>query len=104
MARDFRDPAKQSGTWWEWTPTKAALEYLWRSGELAIARRERFEKVYDLTERVLPKFYALGMPTHQAHIDWACSAAMERLIIASAPEIRGFWRAISLNLESAVEP
>ncbi len=56
MTRDFEDerPAGTDKTWWGWKPHKAALEYLWRTGELAIAGRVNFHKVYDLAERVLP--------------------------------------------------
>ena len=43
------------GGWWDWHPSKAALEYLWRVGELAVTRRDGFRKVYDLTERVIPE-------------------------------------------------
>ena len=40
MAKDFEDerPAGTDKTWWGWKPQKAALEYLWRTGELTIAR------------------------------------------------------------------
>jgi uncharacterized protein YcaQ len=53
MTRDF-EGAKPSTGWWDWHPSKTALEYLWRTGKLAIARREGFQKVYDLAERVIP--------------------------------------------------
>ncbi|MEM9756891.1 MAG: crosslink repair DNA glycosylase YcaQ family protein, partial [Pseudomonadota bacterium] len=42
------------GGWWDWHPSKTALEYLWRTGRLAVTRREGFAKRYDLLERVVP--------------------------------------------------
>ena len=42
-----------SGGWWDWHPSKTALEYLWRSGTLHVVGRQGFQKRYDLTERVL---------------------------------------------------
>ena len=43
----------KAGGWWEWKPEKRALEHLFAAGELMISRRENFNRVYDLRERVL---------------------------------------------------
>ncbi len=43
------------GGMWNWKPAKAMLERLWNHGELAIAGRQGFQRVYDLTERVIPR-------------------------------------------------
>jgi uncharacterized protein len=97
MARDFEDTRgpEAERTWWGWKPQKTALEYLWRTGELAIARRVNFHKVYDLTERVLPHVAALPRPADEEYLDWACAAALARLGVASAEEIAAFWGAIA---------
>jgi len=54
MAKDFEHTGRKTG---EWTskPAKRALEYLFMQGELMVPQRVNFHKVYDLTERVLPK-------------------------------------------------
>jgi len=82
--------------WWEWKPQKAALEFLWRTGELTVARREAFQKVYDLTERVLPLQHAAPRPTEAEHVEWACSTALERLCVATPKELAEFWDAIEI--------
>lgn len=87
---DFEHPEKR-GPWWGWKPQKAALDFLWRTGELAIAKRVHFHKVYDLTERVLPHAQAEPEPDEEAHIHWACSSALERLAVASPKELADFW-------------
>lgn len=46
---------KKSGKWWNWSDEKAALEHLYDAGLVAVAGRHRFERLYDLTERVIPK-------------------------------------------------
>jgi len=38
--------------WWSWKPEKRALEALFTAGELMVARRQSFQRVYDLRERV----------------------------------------------------
>ncbi|MEP2827558.1 crosslink repair DNA glycosylase YcaQ family protein [Parvibaculum sp.] len=94
MARDFED--KGAGGWWGWGPSKTALETLWRTGEVAIARREGFEKVYDLAERVIPDELRKARPSETASTDWACRAALDRLGIATPQEIAGFWQLVSI--------
>src|SRR6185295_14320826 len=51
--RERRTDGKGGG-WWEWKPEKRSLEVLFTAGELMIARRHNFQRVYDLAERVLP--------------------------------------------------
>jgi uncharacterized protein YcaQ len=99
MSKDFEDerPEGTDRTWWGWKPQKTALEYLWRIGELAIAGRVNFHKVYDLAERVHPDAHAAPRPEDEKHVDWACRSALDRLGVATPDEIAGFWRAVSLE-------
>lgn len=80
-----------SGGWWEWHPSKTALEYLWRTGEICVCHRRGFAKVYDLAERVLPAPHRVPAPGEAETIDWACSGALERLGFATPGEITAFW-------------
>jgi uncharacterized protein YcaQ len=90
---DFEHPEKR-GPWWGWKPQKAALDFLWRSGELMIPRRIGFQKVYDLTERVLPDHHALPCPDPAEHLEWACSTAAERLWVFTPKELADFWDSV----------
>ncbi len=53
-ARDFERESKKAGSWWNWKPTKLALERLFMQGDLMISERNGMQKTYDITERVLP--------------------------------------------------
>ncbi|MEI7759490.1 MAG: crosslink repair DNA glycosylase YcaQ family protein [Thermoleophilia bacterium] len=44
-----------AGGMWSWKPAKAMLDRLWNHGELVIAGRQGFQRLYDLPERVIPK-------------------------------------------------
>ncbi len=92
---DFEHPEKR-GPWWGWKPQKAALDYLWRSGELAIDGRIHFAKRYDLPERVLPGLHALPEPDPEAHLEWACSSAAERLAVFTPRELAAYWARLGL--------
>jgi len=95
MARDFEDKGK--GAWWGWGPSKTALEFLWRTGDLAIARREGFQKVYDLTERVVDEAHRQQKPDHTETVNWKCEQALQRLGAATATEIAAFWASVSIK-------
>lgn len=58
----FENPSKR-GTWWDWKPAKMALEHKYAFGDLMIAGREKFQRIYDLTERVLPSWVDIAEPT-----------------------------------------
>jgi uncharacterized protein YcaQ len=82
-----------SGGWWDWHPSKTALEYLWRSGALCVVGRENFQKRYDLSERVLEAAFCdpAQMPDEAATVDWCCDGALARLGFATHTEIAAFW-------------
>lgn len=53
-AADFTSARSPQGAgWWAWKPEKRWLEAWFALGELMVVRRERFQRVYDLAERVL---------------------------------------------------
>ncbi len=94
-ARHFEtEKGNQRETWWGWTPQKAALEYLWRTGELAVVRRDNFQKIYDRTHRVLHEDHATPNVSKTDYVDWACRSALDRLGVATAGEIARFWDAL----------
>ncbi len=86
---------RSSGGWWDWHPSKTALEFLWRTGRLSVTRRDGFRKVYDLTERVIPTEYLGVRPEEHETIDWACRTALDRLSFATSGEIAAFWGLIT---------
>ncbi len=99
-ARDVTDRSGRRSTsgggWWSWHPSKTALEFLWRTGKLAISRREDFQKVFDLTARVIPQEHFSASCSSAEALDWACAGALDRLGFATAGEIAAFWGAATL--------
>lgn len=88
-----KDETRGSGGWWDWHPSKTALEYLWRSGALCVVGRDGFRKRYDLTERVLEEHLCdtANAPDTEETIDWCCSEALDRLGFATHGELAAFW-------------
>ena len=90
-----RGEKRGSGGWWDWHPSKTALEYLWRTGALTVIRRDGFQKKYDLTERVLEQYDA-PKPDDAETIDWCCNGALDRLGFGTPAEICAFWGHLTL--------
>jgi hypothetical protein len=75
-AGELSNPGKRSGNWWGWGNGKAALEYLYDAGLVGIAGRRRFEREYDLIERVIPRAALdLHVPREEAMKQLICLAA-----------------------------
>ena len=92
-ASAFEDGRGQGG-WWGWGDAKRALEWLFWAGLITTAtRRNSFERVYDLPERVLPPA-VLALPTppeadaHRALLEIAARA----LGVATAGDLRDYFR------------
>jgi uncharacterized protein YcaQ len=81
------------GGWWDWHPSKTALEWLWRTGQVAVTRRDGFRKIYDLTERVIPAEHRNPVP-EETVTDWACRSALDHLGFATPGEIAAYWNAV----------
>ncbi len=81
------------GGWWDWHPSKTALEWLWRTGKIAVTRRDGFAKIYDLTERVIPDSHRTPVPEEKV-TDWACRTALQHLGFGTAGELAAYWNAV----------
>lgn len=81
------------GGWWDWHPSKTALEWLWRTGRIAVTRRDGFAKIYDLTERVIPEAHRAPVAAEEV-TDWACGTALKHLGFGTSGEISAYWNAV----------
>ncbi|NKB60598.1 MAG: hypothetical protein GKR95_02850 [Gammaproteobacteria bacterium] len=68
QSRDFEHKTGTRRDMWDWKPAKRALEQLFMEGRLMTLRREGFQKVYDLTENVLPAGIDTSEPSES---EWA---------------------------------
>jgi uncharacterized protein YcaQ len=97
-SRDLERPKRKGPQkMWQWHDGKAALEFLWRTGKLAITARDGFQKVYDLSENAIAPNNYHGRCDHDAFVDWACRSALEKLGFGSPADIARFWDHISID-------
>jgi uncharacterized protein YcaQ len=89
---DFvRTDGKASG-WWEWKTEKRALEMLFTAGELMIARRQNFQRIYDLRERVLPSWHDGLLPKIEEVQRELTLKAIQALGITTARWVSDYFR------------
>lgn len=86
MARDFEYSGKKSGEWRS-KPAKRALEYLFMQGELMVPYRDKFHKVYDLTERVLPEGVDTSLPNPEEYCRFLITRYLQANGLGQAAEI-----------------
>ncbi len=81
------------GGMWNWKPAKAMLERLWNHGHLAVAGRQGFQRLYDLTERVIPACHlSAPEPSEQERLRALALRAVRARGVLTEPGIREHWR------------
>lgn len=61
-SRDFEGSKTGPSGWWNHKPAKAALDFLFHTGELMVSFREGFSKYYDFPENILPDGISIKVP------------------------------------------
>ena len=82
------------GAWWGWSDGKLAVEWLFFAGQVTTAtRRGTFERVYDLTERVLPeRVRALPTPSAEEAQRELLRLSARALGVATEFDLRDYYR------------
>jgi len=102
MARDIEnDRVTKSSGWWDWRPSKLALERLHLDGSLLTTRRKDFQKVYDLPDNLIPSSIDRTKPTAQEYARYTIQRSLRALGIAYIKDIA--WRGRYVNNEIKTE-
>lgn len=89
---DFARTDGLAGGWWEWKPEKRALETLFTAGKLMIAKRQNFQRIYDLRERVLPGWEDVQLPPIEQVRRTLALRAVRALGVTSAAWVADYFR------------
>jgi uncharacterized protein YcaQ len=104
QAKDFEQPPGfKTGTWFTRKPAKKALEQLMMSGKLMISGRKGFQKIYDLTERVLPKDLDTSMPSPDELGDFLVRRTLRSHGLASEAEMTYLDRRSRIPVNKALK-
>jgi uncharacterized protein len=94
-ASDFEhDGGRKGNGWWDWKPDKLRLETLYTAGEIMVARRENFHRIYDLRERVLPRRFHddANLPTRESMHRTFSANAVKAMGVVQARWIGDYFR------------
>jgi uncharacterized protein YcaQ len=90
--KDFDNDRREASTgWWDWRPSKIALERLYLDGSLMTTRKRDFNKIYDLPLNLLPDDVDIAMPTPEEFARHVIRRCLKSMGIAYVKEIN--WRA-----------
>jgi uncharacterized protein YcaQ len=103
-AADFARVDGGGAGWWDWKKEKAWLEAWLVLGELMIARREGFQRVYDLRSRVFPGADELPLPSAAAAERALVERSVRALGVAQARWIHDYFRMRRRRTEEDLEP
>jgi len=79
--------------WWGGTEERRALDHLWSRGEVMPRRRVGFERVWDLTERVVPAAILATRPTPEEERRAFVTKALRALGVGTARWVADYFRA-----------
>jgi uncharacterized protein len=97
------EPRGPKGPWWDWSDVKRAVEFLFWSGEITSARRRRFERLYDVPERVLPAaVLATPTPSDEEAQRELLRVAARALGVATEPDLRDYFRLPTVESKARV--
>lgn len=92
MLSDFENDRTEASTgWWDWRPSKIALERLYLEGKLMISRDQKFHKRYEVPMNLVPPDIDQSMPTPEEFAHFTISRVLGALGICSVKEMA--WRA-----------
>jgi uncharacterized protein len=86
-SKDFENTKKGNTGWWDWKPSKKALEQLFFEGRLEVSRRDGFQKVYDLPERVIPSSIDTSTPSNAEFSQYLIERTLRHHGLATLCEI-----------------
>lgn len=96
------DSGRAKGPWWDWSEVKRVCEVLFGVGVLTTGTRRSFERLYDLTERVIPADVLERRYTPEEGARELVRRSAVALGVATEPDLRDYYRLDPRRSQAAV--
>jgi len=101
---DFERPDGRKGDgWWDWKAEKLILENLFYAGKLMIARRDKFQRIYDLQERVMPAWDDSTVPPMDEVLKTFVANTVKALGVTKLGWIADYYRMYKKDAQTATD-
>ena len=99
---DFKHKNNSNNGWWDWKPAKIALEQLYMQGNLMVKKRQGFQKIYDLTSRVLPDEVSQSIPCIEEYCEHLIKSYLHTQGIGNAENFAYLRKGLKVKIESCL--
>ena len=99
---DFERTDGQKAGWWNWKDEKTALEGLFMRGDLMVAQRHNFQRLYDLRERVLPDMEDAATPSLDEVHERFVLNTVKALGVTKAAWVADYFRLYKKDAQTAI--
>ena len=103
QSKDFENHGHTRLPMWQWKPAKYALESLFMEGELMVVKREKFQKVYDLRERVLGGSVDTSFPHDREFAEFLVHRYLAAHSFGTAAEMTYLRKGMKKRVEARME-
>jgi uncharacterized protein len=94
---------KGEGGWWGWSKGKMTMETLFAQGLVTTTKRDKFERIYDVPERVIPSdILNAATPSEAETFRTLISLSAQALGIATEFDLRDYFRLPIAETKTAI--
>lgn len=102
-ASDLGGNSVPGGTWWDWSESKIAIEWLLDVGDVVCVERRGWKRVYDLAERAVPDGLRRDEPDDETCLTALVAQAGRALGVATRSDLADYHRLRGAQVDRVIE-
>ncbi|MCH8903016.1 MAG: YcaQ family DNA glycosylase [Bacteroidetes bacterium] len=100
---DLQGDGISRGSWWDWKPAKSALQQLYNRGDIMVSNRKSFKKIYQITDKVLPKTVNTKEASWDEMMTFKCELSLKALGICKPQQIADYTHTKRSEIKKYIE-